>query len=66
MSDRLRRHTPNARLHVALVTAVLPLPLIVWLLNTPTLEVAYALNFVVLFLSSMYIGPLSTSSESVR
>ena len=57
VSDRLRRRTPNGRLHVALVTAVVPLPLIVWLLNTPTLGVAYALNFVVLFLSSMYIGP---------
>ncbi len=56
LADRWRQHSPVGRLNVGLLTAVATLPLAVWLLTTPSLALAYLLNFPVTMFSSMWIG----------
>jgi MFS family permease len=56
LADRLRVARPEGRLYVALASALLPLPLVWWMLSTPEPRVAYILNFPVSVLGSMWIG----------
>jgi MFS family permease len=57
ISDRLRRRTPNGRIWVTFAAALLPIPFGLWLLNTSSTTLAYALNAVVILVGSMYIAP---------
>jgi MFS family permease len=56
LADRLRGSRPEGRLYVALVSAVCIIPLAWWLLSTPDVTTAYALNFPVSMFASMWIG----------
>jgi MFS family permease len=56
-SDALRRRRRTARLHVAIFTALFPLPFAVWMLSTDNTLLAYGLNFVVSVTAGMWIGP---------
>jgi MFS family permease len=56
LGDRWRTSSPNGRLHVCLLTALLPVPLSFWMLTTPSTATAYVLNFPVTLLVSMWIG----------
>ena len=55
-ADRWRRANPCGRLYVAIVTALAPLPLAVWMLTTPSTRLAYALSFPVVALQSSWLG----------
>jgi MFS family permease len=56
-SDALRRRWRNARLYVAIFTALFPLPFAIWMLTTGNTWLAYGLNFVVSITAGMWIGP---------
>lgn len=56
LADRLRRRSVIGRLQVGLLTALAPLPLMLWLLGTDSVRVVYVLNFPVSILVSMWIG----------
>ena len=56
LADRWRRSKVGGRLYVALLTAVLPVPLALWMLSTPDTTLAYVLNFPLSALSAMWIG----------
>lgn len=56
LADRWRRSSPRGRIYVGMLTATLPLPLAAWMLTTKSLALAYALNFPLSALSSMWIG----------
>ena len=56
LADRLRATRPEGRLYVALAGALLPIPLIWWMLTTRDVTLAYWLNFPVSVLASMWIG----------
>jgi hypothetical protein len=60
-SDWLRRRTPNARLWVGLVAAVVPVPLGIGLLSAEQLWVAYLYNGVLAVFAAMWIGPAATT-----
>lgn len=55
-ADRWRRSAAAGRLHLAIGTALLPIPLAVVLFTTESRPLAYALNFGVMALSSTWIG----------
>jgi MFS family permease len=56
LADRWRRATPVGRLWVAVVTAVLPVPLAVWMLTTASTPLAYALNVPLTATTSLWLG----------
>lgn len=56
LGDRWRARSPNGRLHVGVLTALLPIPIAFWMLTTPSTLTAYVLNFPLTFLASMWIG----------
>jgi MFS family permease len=56
LADRLRRRAPGGRIYVALATAVLPIPLALWMLSTENTTLAYGINFPLSALSAMWIG----------
>jgi len=56
LADRWRRRGPAGRLRVAQLTAVLPLPVAVWLFLTPSLVQAYVAAFLLNVLTSSWIG----------
>jgi MFS family permease len=56
LADRLRRRSVVGRLQVGLLTAVAPLPLVLWLLGTDSARTVYILNFPVSVLVAMWIG----------
>ena len=56
LADRLRGRSVVGRLQVGLVTALAPLPLVLWLLGTDSARTVYILNFPVSILVSMWIG----------
>ena len=56
LSDWLKARTPNARIYVGLIAIVLSLPLGLSVLTTENVNVAYAVNFVFTFTSSMWAG----------
>lgn len=56
LADRLRGRSANGRLYVGLLTAVLPVPLALWMLGTESLTLAYVINFPLSIGASMWIG----------
>ena len=56
LADRLRARSVVGRLQVGLVTALAPLPLILWLLGTDSARTVYILNFPISILVAMWIG----------
>ncbi len=56
LADRLRKRSVIGRLQVGLLTALSPLPLLLWLLGTDSARVVYVLNFPVGILVAMWIG----------
>ena len=56
LADRLRSARPEGRLYVSLAGAILPIPLVWWMLSTRDVTTAYLLNFPVAMLGSMWIG----------
>ena len=56
LADRFRHATPIGRLYVGYLTAVLPVPLALWMLSTESLTLAYVLNFPLSVTTSMWIG----------
>jgi MFS family permease len=61
VSDWLRRRTPNARLWVGLVGAVVPVPVAIGLLSTDQLWLAYVFNGFLAVFAAMWIGPAATT-----
>ncbi len=56
LADRLRLRSPVGRLYVALLSALPTVPLVIWLVTTESLAVAYVVNFPVNIFASMWIG----------
>jgi len=56
LADTLRRRTPLGRLHVAFLGALLPLPLLPWMLTTESTTLALVLNFPVSIVAAMWVG----------
>ena len=56
LADRWRQQSPNGRLYLALVTALLAQPLAAGMLLTQSTALAYVLNFPLSLLSTMWIG----------
>ncbi|MCA9705081.1 MAG: MFS transporter [Myxococcales bacterium] len=56
LADRLRARWPSGRLYVGVITALAPIPFVLWLLQTESLTVAYGLNFFVAMLTPMWVG----------
>jgi MFS family permease len=56
LADALRRRSPLGRLHVAFLGALLPLPLVPWMLTTENTTLALALNFPISVAASMWVG----------
>jgi len=64
-SDRWRETRPAARLYVGVCTALLPLPLVVWMVMTEHTWLAFALNVPLGVLSSMWIGPGASTVQDL-
>ena len=64
-ADRWRQRHPCARLYVGLCTAILPLPIVVWMLLTGSTELAYALNLPAGIATSMWIGPGASTVQDL-
>lgn len=60
-ADRWRRTAVPARLYVAIVAALAPLPFVVWMLSAEALAAAYLLNAVVGVTTALWIGPGATT-----
>jgi MFS family permease len=56
LADRFRSRSPNGRLYVGFLTAMLPVPLALWMLSTDSLVTAYVVNFPLSVGASMWIG----------
>jgi MFS family permease len=56
LADRLRRRSVIGRLQVGLLTALSPLPLLLWLLGSDSARTVYILNFPISILVAMWIG----------
>jgi MFS family permease len=65
LADRWRRLSPAGRLWVAGLTAILPVPIAVWLFTTESRTTAYLLNFPLGVLSSMWIGPGASTVQDL-
>jgi MFS family permease len=57
VSDRMKRHTPRARIHGGLITVLLAAPAGLVLFTTSSLQVAYVANFFFVLGSASWIGP---------
>jgi len=64
-ADRWRLRAPCARLYVGMCTALLPLPLVLWMLATGDTRLAFALNFPVGVGASMWIGPGASTVQDL-
>jgi hypothetical protein len=56
LADRFRSARPEGRLYVGLLGAMLPIPLVWWMLTTSDITTAYVLNFPISVFASMWIG----------
>ncbi len=56
LSDRWKLHSPNGRIWVGWLTAVLSVPSGLWMLHTDSLALAYVLNFVFAVVSPLWLG----------
>jgi MFS family permease len=64
-SDRWRKTRPAARLYVGVCTALVPLPLVVWMVTTEHTWLAFALNVPLGVLASMWIGPGASTVQDL-
>jgi len=64
-SDRWRTTQPAARLYVGVCTALLPLPLIVWLVTTGQTWLAFVINVPLGVMASMWIGPGASTVQDL-
>jgi MFS family permease len=65
LADRWRRRGPTGPLRVAILTAILPVPIAVMMFTTGDRALAYALNFPLAVLSSMWIGPGASTVQDL-
>jgi len=66
ISDRLKRRTPWARILIGFAVIVLAAPVFLAMLTTDNIRTAYALYFVFMVISPMWIGPVvATANELV-
>jgi MFS family permease len=56
LADRWRQRTPAGRLHLAMLTATLPLPFAIGTLTTESTAMAYVLNVPAIALQSTWLG----------
>ncbi len=56
LGDRLKRFMVNGRLMVGMITIALTAPLVLWMVNTDSLEAAYWLNFAYHIPASMWVS----------
>ena len=61
VSDALKQRTPNARLWMGFATIALAAPAAAGLLYSPSLGLAYGLNFVFSIVSPLWVGPAATT-----
>jgi MFS family permease len=66
VSDRLKQRTPWARILIGFAVIVLTAPVVLLMLRTDNIRTAYALYFVFMLVSPMWIGPVvATANELV-
>jgi len=65
LADRWRRSGPSGPLRVAILTALLPVPVAIAMFTTQDRALAYALNFPLAVLSSMWIGPGASTVQDL-
>lgn len=56
LADWLRRKSPVGRLYVGILTALAPVPVVLWMLGTDNVVLAYALNFPASVFAAMWLG----------
>ena len=56
LADRWRRRSAAGRIHVALILAIAPIPLALWMLGTGSKTLAYVINFPLSAFASAWIG----------
>lgn len=61
VSDALRQRTPNARLWMGFATLALAAPVAAGMLYSPSVGLAYVLNFVFSVVSPLWVGPAATT-----
>jgi MFS family permease len=64
-ADRWRQNNPVARLYVGIAAALLPLPLVIGLLTTDSIALAFALAVVANVGTSMWIGPGASTVQDL-
>ena len=65
VADMFLERTRRARLYVAIFTAATPVPLVIWLLTTENIVLAYGLNFAVSLVGGMWIGPGASTVQDL-
>ncbi|HYB12682.1 MAG TPA: MFS transporter [Myxococcota bacterium] len=65
LADRWRRRGPKGPLCVAILTAILPVPIAVVMFTTENRALAYALNFPLAVLGSMWLGPGASTVQDL-
>ena len=66
LADRLKLRTPNGRIMVGFIAVFGTVPLVLWMVNTPSLALAFALNFFYHIPSAIWPGiPPTTGSDLV-
>lgn len=65
LADRWRRRHPAGRLWVGLLTAVLPVPIALWMFTTESRTTAYLLNVPLGILGAMWIGPGASTVQDL-
>jgi MFS family permease len=65
LADRWRKRSPNGRLWVGLVNALLPIPLALWFYTTPSLTTAYVLALPLLLCMGLWIGPGASTVQDL-
>ena len=64
-ADRWRRTHSAGRLYVGLAAAVLPLPFVIWMLNTPSVPLAFTLAILANAVTSLWIGPGASTIQDL-
>ena len=65
VADMFLERNRRARLYVAIFTAIVPVPFVIWLLTTENIVLAYVLNFVVSIVAGMWIGPGASTIQDL-
>jgi MFS family permease len=55
-ADAWRQHTPVGRINLAIIVALVPIPLALWMLGTESTTLAYVLNFPLSAFAASWIG----------